>query len=90
VGCTDLTGLEPPGCEPPRLDGIPVVELFDRTGAGAWVRFPHMGQGAAYRIADPARYVDPATGQVLVRFVNEQQDSGVGFQFNIAISGVVS
>jgi hypothetical protein len=49
-----------------------------------------MGLGAAYRIADPARYVDPATGQVLVRFVNQQQDSGVSFQFNIAISGVVS
>ena len=90
VACTDLTGLEPPGCELPRLDGLPEVELFDRTGAGAWVRFPHLGQGAAYRIGDPARYVDPATGQVLVRFVNEQQDSGVGFQFNIAISGVVS
>ena len=90
VACTDLTGLEPPGCELPRLDGIPEVELFDRTGAGAWVRFPHLGLGGAYRIADPARYVDPATGQVLVRFVNEQQDSGVSFQFNIAISGVVS
>lgn len=90
VPCTDPANLEPAGCEPPRFDGIPEVEIFDRTGSGAWVRFPHLGQGAAYAIEEPARYVDPATGQVLVRFVNDQQDGGVGFQFNIAISGVIS
>ena len=43
-----------------------------------------------FSIADPERYIDPATGQVLVRFVNEQQDSGVGFQFQISISGEIS
>ncbi|TAK01024.1 MAG: hypothetical protein EPO36_06670 [Chloroflexota bacterium] len=90
VVCKDPVVDDPPGCEPPRFDGIPEVELFDRTGEGAWVRFPHMGQGAIYRIADPERYIDPATGQVLVRFVNDQQEGGVGFQFNIAISGVIS
>jgi len=51
---------------------------------------PHMNMGPAYSVADPERYIDPATGQVLVRFVNNQQDSGVGFQFNVAISGVIS
>jgi hypothetical protein len=90
VVCRDPAVDDPPGCEQPRFDGIPEVELFDRTGDGAWIRFPHMGQGAVYRIADPERYIDPATGQVLVRFVNDQQNGGVGFQFNIAISGVIS
>ena len=90
VVCKDPAVDDPPGCEQPRFDGIPEVELFDRTGDGAWIRFPHMGQGAVYRIAEPERYIDPVTGQVLVRFVNDQQDSGVGFQFNIAISGVIS
>ena len=90
VVCRDPAVDDPPGCEPPRFDGIPEVEIFDRTGDGAWIRLPHMGPGAVYRIADPERYIDPVTGQVLIRFVNEQQDSGVGFEFNIAISGVVS
>jgi hypothetical protein len=90
VVCRDPAVDDPPGCEQPRFDGVPEVELFDRTGDGAWIRFPHMGQGAVYRIADPERYIDPATGQVLVRFVNDQQNGGVGFQFSIAISGVIS
>jgi len=90
ITCTDPANTEPAGCEPPRLDGLPEVELLDRTGRGTWVRLPHLGQGSAFTIADPERYIDPATGQVLVRFVNEQQDSGVGFQFQIAISGEIS
>jgi len=90
VMCKDPAVDDPPGCEQPRFDGVPEIELFDRSGAGSWVRFPHMGQGAVYRIDDPGRYIDPATGQVLVRFLNEQQEGGsVGFQFNIAISGVI-
>ena len=90
VPCTDRANTEPAGCEPPRLDGLPEMDLFDRTGEGAWVRLPHLGQGSAYTIADPGRYIDPATGQILIRFVNEQQDSGVGFQFQISISGEIS
>jgi len=88
--CRDPAVDDPPGCELPRFDGLPEVEIFDRSGEGAWIRFPHMGHGAVYRITDSERYIDPVTGQVLVRFVNDQQDSGVGFQFNIAISGVIS
>ena len=49
-----------------------------------------MGQGSAYAIENPGRYVDDATGQVLVRFVNEMPESSVGFQFQLAISGVIS
>jgi hypothetical protein len=90
VTCTDIVNAQPPGCVAPHMDGIPDVEIFDRTGEGRWVRLPHLGQGGTYAIADPERYVDPATGQILIRFVNEQQDSGVGFQFNVAISGVIS
>lgn len=88
--CTDVANTQPPGCQPPRLDGIPEIELFDRTGEGAWIRLPHLGQGSAYAVAEPDRYVDPASGQVLVRFVNEMRESSVGFQFQLAISGVIS
>jgi hypothetical protein len=90
VACTDVGNTEPPGCVPPRLDGFPEVELFDRSGDGAWVRLPHLGQGAVYSIEEPARYVDPTTGRLLVRFVNELRDSGVGFQFSVNIDGVIS
>jgi len=90
VPCTDLANTQPPGCQPVRLDGIPELELFDRTGAGSWVRLPHVAQGSAYSIKDPERYVDPASGQVLIRFVNEMRESSVGFQFQVAISGVIS
>jgi hypothetical protein len=86
--CTDQANSEPPGCAAPRVDGVPEVEIFDRTGAGAWVRLPHFGQGSVYSIENPERYADTNTGQVLLRFVNEQQESY--FQFNIAISGEVS
>jgi hypothetical protein len=90
VPCTDQTGLEPAGCELPRFDGVPEVEIFDRSGDGTWARLPHLGQGSAYSITNPERYVDPATGRVLLRFVVDQKDSGAGFQFNVAISGVIS
>jgi len=89
VRCTDAANTEPAGCEPARIDGLPEVDLFDRTGSGTWLRLPHLGGGSAFTIADPERYIDPATGQVLVRFVNEQQESGVGFQFQISISGEI-
>ncbi|MEO7664158.1 MAG: hypothetical protein ABIV26_03465 [Candidatus Limnocylindrales bacterium] len=88
--CTDPLNSLPAGCRPPNLDGIPELEIFDRTGSGSWIRFPHPGQGSAYSIEHPERYIDPATGQVLVRFINDSQDSGVGFQFQLSISGVIS
>ena len=40
----------------------------------------------ATRVGDPARYVDPTTGTVLVRYVNEFND-GVGFNFDLTITG---
>ena len=51
-----------------------------------WVRLPHLAGGARYAVAEPARYVDPTTGTVLVRFVNDRSD-GVGFSFDLSIDG---
>ena len=41
---------------------------------GEWVQFDHMLQGVAYELTDPARWIDPASGELQVRFVNERQD----------------
>ena len=68
-------------------DGLPDIEVLDiRTGS--WVQFAHLQQGTAYELPDASRWVDPASGEAQVRFVNERQD-GIGFQFPIAISGVI-
>jgi len=86
--------IEPVGSAPtsapttgPSFDGLPAVDLFDRT-AGAWVRLPHIAGGVATSVKDPDRYVDPTSGSVLVRFVNSRTD-GVGFQFAVRIDGEV-
>jgi hypothetical protein len=69
-----------------QFDGMPEVEVFDRTGGGTWHRLTHPSQGLTYDLADPARYVDPATGTLLVRYVNDAQDQ-VGFGVNVSIEG---
>ncbi len=89
VTCTDLLNTEPKGCLAPRVDFLPEVELFDRTGGGAWIRLPQLASEASYTITDPARYVDPATGQVLVRFVNDNPQGGAQFTFQLALEGTV-
>jgi hypothetical protein len=89
VACTDTNNTQPPGCEPRRLDFLPDVEVFDLTGDGAWVRLPRLTAEASYTLADPTRYVDPATGQMLVRFVNENPEATVGFGFQLALVGDV-
>lgn len=75
-----------PGCVVPQ-DGLPDIEVLD-VRTGAWVQFEHMIQGVSYELKEPARWVDPTSGEVQVRFVNERQD-GIGFSFPIAISGVI-
>jgi hypothetical protein len=81
-------GSEPiQGCVQPVVDGLPEVELFDLQGA-AWRRFPHLTGGSRFAIAEPQRYVDPATGTVLVRFVNQNNDN-VGFSLDLSITGDV-
>jgi hypothetical protein len=68
-------------------DGMPEVEVFDRT-TETWLALPHLAQGATYELSDPADYVDPATGSIDIRFVNDRQDT-VGFSFSIALEGIV-
>ncbi|MEA2612600.1 MAG: hypothetical protein QOI52_559 [Chloroflexota bacterium] len=81
-------GKEPTeGCQMPNFDGLPEVELFDLT-ASDWKRLPHLTGGTRFAIADPARFVDPATGTVLMRLVNENTD-GVGFSMDLSITGDV-
>jgi hypothetical protein len=69
-------------------DGIPEVDVFDRTGAGSWRRLPHFQPGSTYDLDHPERYVDPSSGTVQVRFVNDRQD-GVGIQFQVGLEGTV-
>jgi hypothetical protein len=71
-----------------QFDGMPEVELFDRTGHGTWHRLPHLNQGQTYDVADGATYVDPTTGAVLVRFVNEHLDA-VNVFLSLSIEGTV-
>lgn len=80
----------PEPCEPGaagcnNFDGLPEVELFDLTDQ-AWKRLPHLESGSRYAVTEPGRYVDPATGTVLLRFVNDNSD-GVGFGFDLSITG---
>ncbi len=75
-----------PGCAPPQ-DGLPDLEVLD-IGTGEWVQFAHMRAGLAYELPDAARWVDPPTGEVQVRFVNERQDN-IGFGFGMALTGTV-
>ena len=87
--CTDATNIVPAGCVPRVEDGLPEVELFDRSGDGAWVRLPHLSADTRYVIDGAARYVDSSTGNVLVRFVNDQADRSFDFEFGVAITGTV-
>lgn len=86
--CTDITNKLPEGCTPRREDFLPEVDVFDLV-TGTWARLPQMNDSAGYTLADPERYVDAATGQLLVRFINEEPDSQVGFGFQVALVGVV-
>jgi hypothetical protein len=90
-------GESPAPCDPNQekcfpdggvFDGVPEIEVFDRTGDGKWVRLPHFEQGEVYALRDPQRYVDPASGTVLVRFASELEE-GSGFSFDIRIEGDV-
>lgn len=86
--CTDPTNTLPEGCEPRRDDFLPEVDVFDLTD-GAWKRLPRMTAEKGYTLSDPDRYVDPSTGQMLVRFVNDNPESSIGFQFQLALEGDV-
>jgi hypothetical protein len=87
--CTDSLNTVPAGCQAPRPDLLPEVEVFDRSGSGSWVRLPRMSPEITYALADPTRYVDPTTGRILVRFVNDNPEMGLGFSFQVALEGTV-
>jgi len=90
--CLDPKAKHPAACpKPPRVDewdGMPEVEIFDQTGAGSWHRLPHFGMGGTYDLVNPARYADPGTGAVLVRFVNDRQEQA-NIYLNMSIEGTV-
>ena len=69
------------------FDGLPEIEVFNLDKA-AWERLPHFVQGQTYALENPADYVDPSTGTIQVRFVNDRAEL-VGFSFNVAIEGTV-
>ncbi len=69
------------------VDGLPEVEVFD-IEAQVWRRLPHFTAGTSYAVAGPARFIDPASGTVLVRYVNERTDP-VGFGMDVTISGTI-
>jgi hypothetical protein len=75
------------GCVQPVFDGLPEIELYDLT-TSAWRRLPHLAGGTRYAVADPGHYVDPGTGTVLVRMINNNNES-VGFAMDLAITGDV-
>jgi hypothetical protein len=75
------------GCIQPVFDGLPEVELYDLT-TSTWRRLPHLQNSTRYAVEEPAHYVDPATGSVLIRFVNDNSD-GVGFGLDLSITGDV-
>ncbi|MEO8570540.1 MAG: hypothetical protein ABI553_02470 [Chloroflexota bacterium] len=89
-----LASIPPPcpnppigACGPIVQDGLAEVELLD-LGTQTWHRLPHLQPGMRYSVADAGRYVDPATGAVQVRFVNDGSDS-VGFGVDMSITGNV-
>jgi hypothetical protein len=41
-----------------------------------------------YELKEPTRYVDPATGTIQIRFVNDRVDS-VGLSFSVVLEGKV-
>jgi hypothetical protein len=90
--CLDPKAKHALSCPSPQpadqFDGLPEVEIFDRTGAGTWHRLPHLAMGQTYDVVNAARYADPGSGQVLVRFVNERQDP-VNIYLAVSIEGTV-
>ena len=72
-------------CKPAVFDNLAEVELFD-VQKGTWMRMPRFQSGSQYAVDSPASYVDPTSGTVLVRFINDATD-GVGFSVDLSISG---
>jgi hypothetical protein len=70
-----------------QFDGLPELELYDLEAA-TWVRLPHLGDGTRNAIGNPERYVDPATGTVLLKLLTDRPDS-VYFNLELEITGTI-
>ena len=78
LGCTGSGGGKAKGATLARLGG----------GKDANAVLIGCNGGVTYELKDPAKYVDPATGTIQIRFVNSRQDA-VGMSFSIVIQGDV-
>ncbi len=65
--------------------GLPTFELFDLS-AGAWRPLDGLVSGTPVEIRDPARFVDPGSGTILLRLTNDRTDT-VGFQLSVQLEG---
>ena len=74
------------GCSTP-VDGLPDFDVLD-VRTGTWVQFAHVSAGQPYALPDATRWVNPTTGEVQVRFVNNSQNQ-IGFQFPVVIAGTI-
>jgi hypothetical protein len=94
AGCIKVPTAPAPTCDPGTQDcnqfqgNLPDVEVFDRTLGGKWLRLPAFAPGTGYELKDPARYIDPGSATLLVRFINDKND-GVGFGFQVRLEGDV-
>ena len=92
-GGNPVAAREAPRCDPSKAecavpqDGMPDIEVLD-VRSGAWVQFEHLAGGRPYELPNAARWVDPASGEVQIRFVNERPDP-LYYQFPVAITGTV-
>ncbi len=67
--------------------GLPRLELFDRD-AGAWREVPGLASGRVLEISSPGRFVDPASGTILLRLSNDRQDA-VSLQLAVQLEGKI-
>ncbi|HEY3336604.1 MAG TPA: hypothetical protein VGK16_15340 [Candidatus Limnocylindrales bacterium] len=92
-GGNPVAATEKPRCDPATegcvlpQDALPDLEVLD-VATGAWVQLAHLAASRPYELSDAARWVNPTSGEVQVRFVNERPDP-VYFQFLISIMGAV-
>jgi hypothetical protein len=66
---------------------LPGLELFDRE-AGAWREVQGLVSGKVLEIREPGRFVDPASGTILVRLTNARQDA-ISMQLAVQLEGTM-
>ena len=66
---------------------LPTIELLDRP-TGTWRTVDGLVSGRAVDIADPARFVDAASGTILLRLSYDRPES-IGFQLAIQLEGEI-